>query len=156
MNPTCLQGHLMAQNQNVQPVPTAYILAALIIYYGKRSLRKTEKNNHKLWRENKITESPASRLSKLLLETQSHQSVGSLQSVLCSDGVLLPRLLQNWSSSPRERYLLIGHPLNTELQILPKAAFKSCIFSPLLFHQSPAEYLGLESTFRNRNYWIRA
>lgn len=174
MNPTCWhvlawgQGHLMAQNQKVQPVPIAYILASLVICYGKRSLRKTKQKNPKLWRESKITESPAPSLSRLLLRQlgiQSHQSVGSLQSVLFSDGVLLPLLLQTWWFYPptkwsppapeRERDLWIGHALNTEMQGLPKAVFKSCVFR-MAVSSKPSWVPGPRSTFRSRNYWIHA
>lgn len=69
------------------------------LLWQEESEENKTKKNPRLWRESKITESPAPSLSKLLLRQlgiQSHQSVGSLQSVLSSDGVLLPLLLQTW------------------------------------------------------------
>lgn len=153
------QGHLMAQNQKVQPVPIAYIVASLIIYYGKRSLRKKKKNNPKLRRENKITwepsfkavqadpeniKPPKCRLSpKCPLLRQCPLATSFAELVILSTS-------QMWSSRPRERYLWIGHPLNTELKVLPKAVFKSCVFRT---SSKPCWVSGPRST---RNYWIHA
>ena len=122
-----------------------------------RGVRAKQNKKPKMCRERDITESPDPRLSKLL---PRQLGAGGL---LGDEGspkppmsrISLKRPLLGWCplamsfadlvilptshigcSCPRERDLWAGDPLNTNLQGLPKAVFKSCVFRHLQFHKA--------------------